>query len=90
MTDREVRFWAERVVGLYASRIKMTLLEQGELERDLAVRFKAALEAGKRVSEWTETANAGLDAWERAHPQRGTRIGGFSETGRQVFERKRS
>ncbi|MBM0207200.1 hypothetical protein JNW90_32580 [Micromonospora sp. STR1s_5] len=54
MTDREVRQWAERVVELYASRVKMTLLEQGELERDLAQRFKEALQLGKRVAEWVD------------------------------------
>ena len=90
MTDKEFRQWAERIVGLYASRAKMTLLEQGELERDLAARFKLALESGKRIAEWVETANGGLDAWERDHPQRGTRIAGFSETGKQVFEKRRA
>jgi hypothetical protein len=90
VTDRELRQWAERIVELYAGRAKMTLLEQGELERDLAARFKAALQAGKPIAEWVEPANAGLDAWERSHPQRGTRIAGFSETGRQVFEKRRS
>jgi hypothetical protein len=90
VTDKEVRQWAERVVGLYASRAKMTLLEQGELERDLAGRFKLALLAGKGVPDWVEPANAGLDDWERGHPQRGVRIAGFSETGRQVFEKRRT
>ncbi len=89
MTDREVRQWAERVVELYASRVKMTLLEQGELERDLAQRFKEALQLGKRVAEWVEAGNGGLEAWERSHPQRGARIAGFSETGKQVFEKRR-
>ena len=68
----------------------MTLLEQGEMERDLAARFKIAQEAGRSVAEWVETANAGLDAWERSHPQRGTRIAGFSESGKQVFEKRRT
>ncbi|MGA0593907.1 hypothetical protein [Enterovirga sp. CN4-39] len=89
MTDRELRLWAERVVELYASRAKMTLLEQGELERELASRFKQALLAGKPLGDWVEVTNTGLDDWERAHPQRGTRVGGFSEGGRQVFERRR-
>ncbi|NNM71331.1 hypothetical protein [Enterovirga aerilata] len=90
MTDRELRQWAERVVELYASRVKMTLLEQGALERDLAARFKAALGAGRPVADWAEAANAGLEEWERSHPQHGTRIAGFSETGRQVFEKRRT
>ena len=90
MTDREVRQWAERIVELYASRAKMTLLEQGALERELAARFRSEVVLGKPISEWVEAANGGLDAWELSHPQRGTRIAGFSETGRQVFEKKRS
>lgn len=89
MTEKEVRRWAVRVVELYASRVKMTLLEQGELERDLAGRFMVALQEGKPVADWAEAANAGLDTWERSHPQRGTRIGGFSPSGNQVFERRR-
>ena len=90
MTDREVRQWAERVVELYASRVKMTLLEQGELERDLAGRFREALQLGKGIADWVEAGNGGLDAWERSHPQRGCRIAGFSESGRQVFEKRKA
>ncbi len=90
MTAREVRQWAERVVELYASRVKMTLLEQGELERDLAARFGEALGLGRGVADWVDVANAGLEAWERTHPQRGTRIAGFSETGKQVFEKRKA
>ncbi|MBM0203962.1 hypothetical protein JNW90_13215 [Micromonospora sp. STR1s_5] len=79
-----------RVVELYAGRTKMTLLDQGELERDLAARLRAALELGKPVSEWVEVVNAGLDSWERAHVHRGTRVAGFSESGKQVFEKRRT
>lgn len=89
MTDREVRQWAERVVELYAGRAKMTLLEQGELERDIAGRFRAELALGKLVPEWIRAANDALDSWERSHPQRGIRVAGFSESGRQVFEKRR-
>lgn len=90
MTDRELRQWAERIVELYAGRAKMTLLEQGALERDLAERFRAEVALGKPLAGWVGAANTGLDAWEREHPQRGTRIAGFSESGRQVLEKRRS
>jgi hypothetical protein len=89
MTYREVRQWAERIVALYASRTRMTLVEQGELERDLTARLKAALDLGQSLVDCVEVVNSAIDEWELTHSQGGTRIGGFSETGKQVFEKRR-
>ena len=90
MTDLEIRDWAARVVDQYASRVRMTLLEQGELERAIAVRFRAEEQDGKPIAHWADAANRAIDEWEKSHPQRGSRVSGFSVTGKQVIEKPRS
>lgn len=73
-----VRKWAERVVELYAARVKMNLLQQGELERAIAARFRQAAEAGTIVEDWPPLANDALDEWERQTAGRGPRVKSFS------------
>ncbi|MDB5511964.1 MAG: hypothetical protein JWR08_1447 [Enterovirga sp.] len=72
------RKWAERVVELYAARVKMNLLQQGELERAIAARFRAAAEAGTEIEDWPPIANDALDAWESQSAGRGPRVRSFS------------
>lgn len=83
----EPRKFALQVVEFYASRLRMSLVAQGELEREIAARL-AAEQGTSTDFDPAALVNATLADWERRHGGRGPRIAiaGLS----QVVERRPS
>jgi hypothetical protein len=67
------RKFAEQVVEVYASRVRLTLLAQGELERDVMSRIAQAAERGETAAP-AVLANEALAHWEQRFETRGPRI----------------
>lgn len=86
--DPAIRLWAERVVELYASRIRLTLVEQGQLERSIASCVRTAAAEGRVPEDWPSLANTALEEWEQSRRERGPRVQAFA--GRSVVEKRRA
>lgn len=71
--QKETRRFAEQVVAVYASRVTMNLLAQGELERAVMARITEAAGRGE-TPDPVRLANQALVAWESQASTRGPRI----------------
>lgn len=86
-TSAQIRKCAGRIVDLYAIKVSITLVLQGELERKIIAELVPAPDPD--VSDWISIVNRALDEWELAHPTRGPRVGSISPATATVFERPR-
>ena len=80
----DLRKFAEQVVEIYASRVALSLLAQGELERAVIARLAAADESAG--GDRARLANEVIAEWESRGGARGPRVA-LTSSGRVVEKR---